>query len=167
MGKILLSTVPSYVDQTLNETYDFFNWTALSYASWCGNTKIIKLLLGKDRTDINYQGPGGWTALHLAVNKLQKEVVEILLKRSDLKINLVNKKDMSALELAIEKKAIDIIQVFLERDDINQKDLKKATEFMTTCRAQKSAQPLVFSTAVGNEKKACHKKIKGTSDSTL
>lgn len=64
--------------------------TALYEAVRRDNIKIVKLLLTKEKIDINIQNYLKNTSLHLAAKKENIEIVRILLHHKRIKINIKN-----------------------------------------------------------------------------
>ncbi|KAK1957355.1 ankyrin, partial [Colletotrichum sublineola] len=89
----------------------------LYMASRHGQSEAVRLLLAKDKGNIDYTDPTvGWTALHIAIYYGHKKVVEILLEENaTLKIG--EKNGWTPLMTATIRKHLNIMRLLLDKEN--------------------------------------------------
>ena len=106
---------------------DSFGRTALLWASYYGNTEVVKLLLERPDIDITKEGilnfnfftKEGVTALHLAAFYGYSEIVKMLLIRSEIDVNKVTHDGETSIFLASKEGHSEVVKQLLEKDNID------------------------------------------------
>ena len=89
-------------------------------ASKMGNIKLIKELINKNETNINWIDDSNYnTALIYASNNGYEDIVKVLLKQRNIAVNIINSDYDSALKCAVWNNHFNIVKILCENKDIN------------------------------------------------
>lgn len=129
----LSKVVEKLIEKGANlNAWDADQMSAMTIASYHGNTKVVELLL-RYEADVNFRDSCYRTPLHRAVEADAINVVSILIDyKAD--INVTDKKGWSPIHLAIALDHQNIIQLLLDKKcDLNLYDVNNYTPLCIAC----------------------------------
>ncbi|KAG2006936.1 ankyrin repeat domain-containing protein 50 [Coprinopsis cinerea AmutBmut pab1-1] len=94
-------------------------WTALMWASYIGDERLVNELLNSPGVDVNAASKTGWTALMLASRHGHSRTVRRLLQAHGINVNAVSDKGWTALMLAAENGHDVVVSQLLQVHGIN------------------------------------------------
>ncbi|KAJ6090451.1 hypothetical protein N7486_009266 [Penicillium sp. IBT 16267x] len=102
---------------TLNSNHE----TSLMQATCCGDLKVMKMLLSREKIDLYTKDRYGSTALHIVVKENQLKAVDLLLSCQQFDVNCQDSRGNTAFWLSIHLRRDDISERFLNdsRVDVN------------------------------------------------
>jgi ankyrin repeat protein len=96
----------------IDQNTELSKMTALHYASECGHSEIVKMLVSAGAS-IDFSDNSGQRPLHYACHKGHLEVVKILFRADPSSINVSNKYGHTALQIAAFRNRINIVEFLI------------------------------------------------------
>merc|ERR1719414_116403 len=97
-------------------TEDSHGQTSAQFAAMCGYLDILKMLVEKDLSVLEFQGSNGMSLLILAVSKGQMDLVKFLLD-NNVNIMAKNQLGMHAAYLAAKSGNLSLLKLLVEKNE--------------------------------------------------